>query len=163
PYHLALTDESLAGYSSMYKVSPPLRSEKDRQALVKGLNDGTIDCITSHHRPQEWDAKAKEFEYAAPGMNIQELAFHIVLQAMGDKAELDRITDAFSSRAREIFNLPSATVAKGNAAKLTIFTTRSNYTPTGLASLSKNNPFIGKELPGMIAGVISNDDYYINQ
>ncbi len=163
PYHLALTDESLTGYSSMYKVSPPLRSEKDRQALVKGLNDGTIDCITSHHRPHEWDAKAKEFEYAAPGMNIQELAFYIVLQAMGDKADLGRITDAFSNRAREIFNLPRATVAKGNAAKLTIFTTRSNYTPTGMASLSKNNPFLGKELPGKIAGIVSNNDYYINQ
>lgn len=163
PYHLALTDEALNGYSSMYKVSPPLRSEKDMQALIKGLNDGTIDCITSHHRPHEWDAKAREFEYASPGMNIQELAFNIVLQALGDKADLGRLTEAFSTRAREIFNMPPATIAKGSVAKLTIFTTAGSYTPTSMASLSKNNPFLDKELPGKVAGIINNNNYYINQ
>lgn len=163
PYHLALTDESLNGYSSMYKVSPPLRSEKDRQALIKGLNDGTIDCITSHHRPQDWDAKTKEFEYASPGMNIQELAFNIVLQALGDKADLARLTEAFSTRAREIFNMPQATIAKGSVAKLTIFTSAGSFTPNKMASLSKNNPFIDKELPGKVAGIINNNNYHINQ
>lgn len=163
PYHLALTDESLNGYSSMYKVSPPLRSEKDRQALIKGLNDGTIDCITSHHRPHEWDAKAKEFEYASPGMNIQELAFNVTLQALGDKADLGRLTEAFSTRAREIFNMQQATIAKGSVAKLTIFTTAGNYTPGKMASLSKNNPFLDKELPGKVAGIINNNNYHINQ
>ncbi|HEY9178486.1 MAG TPA: dihydroorotase [Flavipsychrobacter sp.] len=163
PYHLALTDEALNGYSSMYKVSPPLRSEKDRQALIKGLNDGTIDCITSHHRPHEWDAKEKEFEYASPGMNIQELAFSVALQALGDKADLGRLTEAFSTRAREIFNMPKTSIAKGNIAKLTIFTTAGSYTPARMASLSRNNPFLGKELPGKVAGIINNNDYYINQ
>lgn len=163
PYHLALNDEVLNGYSSMYKVSPPLRSEKDRQALIKGLNDGTIDCITSHHRPHEWDAKAREFEYASPGMNIQELAFNIVLQALGDKADLNRITEAFSTRTREIFNMPPATIAKGSIAKLTIFTTAGSYTPTRLVSLSRNNPFVEQELPGRVAGIINNNNYHINQ
>lgn len=163
PYHLALTDESLSGYSSMYKVSPPLRSEKDRQALIKGLNDGTIDCITSHHRPQDWDAKEKEFEYALPGMNIQELAFNIVLQALGDKADLARLTEAFSTRARGIFNMQQAIIAKGSVAKLTIFTTSGSHTTTSLASASKNNPFMGQELPGKVAGIINNNNYHINQ
>ncbi|MBW7912378.1 MAG: dihydroorotase [Taibaiella sp.] len=163
PYHLALTDESLSGYSSMYKVSPPLRSEKDRQALIKGLNDGTIDCITSHHRPQDWDAKEKEFEYALPGMNIQELAFNVTLQALGEKADLARLTEVFSTRAREIFNMPQAIIAKGSVAKLTIFTTVGSYTPTNMASLSKNNPFMGQELPGKVAGIINNNNYHINQ
>ncbi len=163
PYHLALTDEALNGYSSMYKVSPPLRSEKDRQALIKGLNDGTIDCITSHHRPHEWDAKAKEFEYASPGMNIQEFTFNIVLQALGDKADMGRLTEAFSTRAREIFNMPAATIAKGSVAKLTIFTTHGSNTANNMVSLSKNNPFIDKELSGKVAGIINNNNYHINQ
>src|SRR5690606_30704648 len=108
PYHLALTDEALTGYDSMYKVSPPLRTEKDRHALIKGLQDGTIDCIASHHRPHEWDAKVKEFEYAAYGMNIQEIAFNIVLQGVTDKVEQERVIDALSGKPREIFGMNDA-------------------------------------------------------
>lgn len=162
PYHLALTDESLAGYDSMYKVSPPLRSEKDRQALIKGLKDGTIDCIASHHRPHEWDAKAKEFEYASAGMNIQEVAFNIVWQAVNDKVELERVIEALCSRARAIFGLPTNALQKAATASLTLFTTNGNFTLNNMKSASKNNPFINRELAGKVIGVINNNKVSIN-
>src|SRR5690606_1555540 len=81
PYHLLFTDYALSQYDSLYKVNPPLRTEADRQALLAGLADGTIDCIAVHHRPQDWDAKTKEFEYAEPGMATMEVVWPMLLKA----------------------------------------------------------------------------------
>lgn len=157
PYHLALTDEALAGYDSLYKVSPPLRSEKDRQALIKGLKDGTIDCITSHHHPQEWDAKVKEFEYAAYGMNIQEIAYNIVLSGIADKVEEERIIEAFSGGPRKVLGLQEQTIAKGAVASLTLFTTNGNTPVDEKKSAGMNNPYLNKVLPGKVIGIVNND------
>lgn len=164
PYHLALTDEALQHYESVYKVVPVLRGEKDRQALIKGLHDGTIDCIASHHRPQEWDAKAKEFEYASDGMNIQENAFSIVCHAVANKVSLERIVDAFTTRPREIFNTTAASLTKGKEANISLFLPDEMrmVTENNLQSLSRNNPFIGEELKGKIVGIIHNNQSSLN-
>jgi dihydroorotase len=152
PYHLALNDEALLQYSSLYKVTPPLRSEADRQALIEGLSDGTIDCIASHHHPQDWDAKSREFEYAGSGMNVQEMVFPIVWNAVRGQVSLERLTDALSTRAREIFNLPVTAPDAGNDASFTIFTTEqtSTFQQNNLKSKGMNNPFLGKELQGKV-------------
>jgi len=165
PYHLALTDEALHGYSSLYKVSPPLRSEADRKALVKGLKDGTIDCIATHHRPQEWDAKEKEFEYAGDGMNVQEIAFSIINKAAGKDIDVATIIEAFSIRPREIFGLNEANVAKGGNAELTFFITDDSFTlqEANIQSISRNNPFIGKELNGRVIGICNHDQFNLNK
>lgn len=165
PYHLALTDDALQHYDSIYKVSPVLRSEADRKALIAGLKDRTIDCIASHHRPQEWDAKAKEFEYARNGMNVQEIAFNIVLEAVADEVPLERIIDAFAIQPRKIFGLPLAAIAKGNGNSLTIFTTKQSFhfTEKKIQSASKNNPFIGKEMKGKIIGSINQAKIHLNK
>lgn len=159
PYHLALSDEALQGYDSLYKVTPVLRSEQDRQALIAGLKDGTIDCIASHHRPQEWDAKAKEFEYAGDGMNVQEMVFNIVIDAIGDEVPLERVIDALSTRPRQIFGLA------GKERGWTIFTTSgsTSVTTESIRSSSRNNPFIGKELKGRVLGTIVKDTVYLNK
>ncbi len=165
PYHLALTDESLNTYSSLYKVSPPLRSEADRQALIKGLKDGIIDCIASHHRPQEWDAKEKEFEYAADGMNIQEIAFAIVWNAAGKKVGLERIVDAMTTAPAKIFGLETGNIKKGSKATLTLFSTTAHTTLHNgdVISASRNNPFLGQQILGKVIGMINNDKIYLNK
>ena len=165
PYHLALTDEALANYESVYKVSPPLRTEADRLALIEGLADGTIDCIASHHNPQDWDAKTKEFDYAADGMAIQELAFGILWNTLKDKISIDRLAEAMSTIPRDIFGLETAEIKKGNRANLTIFTPEGKYilTSSKVVSASKNNPFIGKELAGKVLGIINNNQISINK
>jgi len=157
PYHLALNDEALLHYSSLYKVTPPLRSEADRLALIAGLKDGTIDCIASHHRPQDWDAKSKEYEYAGDGMNVQEMVFPIVWNAIGREVGIERLVDALSVSARRIFNLPDITLHEGNAASFTIFTTEdtSIYQQADLKSRGMNNPFLGQELKGKVLGIIT--------
>jgi len=162
PYHCALTDESLTNYDSKYKVLPVLRTEQDRQALIAGLKDGTIDCIASHHRPQDWDAKAKEFEYAADGMNLQEVAFRVMLTAAAD-VPIERMVDAFSTQPRKIFSLPQSVVADG-AQSLSIFTTNGSsiYSAAQVQSLSKNNPWIGETLKGKIIAIFNQNKFQLN-
>jgi dihydroorotase len=165
PYHLALTDVWLTGYDSIYKVSPPLRTEADRMALIQGLKDGTIDCIASHHRPQEWDAKAKEFEYAADGMAVQEIAFNILWDTLKEYIDIDRLVEAMTIIPRDIFAMEVRQIKKGNEASLTIFTTGGNKTlmDAEVQSASRNNPFIGKKLTGKILGVINNGKFHLNK
>jgi dihydroorotase len=164
PYHLALIDEALSTYKSVYKVSPPLRSEADRQALITGLKDGTIDCIASHHRPHDWDAKTKEFEYAADGMNVQEMAFNIVWDAIGEQISLDTVIHALSIAPRSIFGLPVNVIGKTGKAALTLFSPGGNTTHANdnITSLSRNNPFIGKEMKGKVLGIINNNTFVPN-
>lgn len=161
PYHLVLTDEALKTYNSAYKVSPPLRSEADRQALIAGLKDGTIDCIASHHRPQDWDAKEKEFDYAAYGMNIQQVAFNIALQAL----DAETLVNALSANPRKIFGLPDTSVRKDAVAELTIFTTEGSHQlkKEELQSIGYNNPFVGQELPGSVLAIINKKNTHINE
>ncbi len=165
PYHLALTDDALMGYDSVYKVSPPLRTEADRQALIAGLKDGTIDCIASHHRPQEWDAKVKEFEYAADGMAVQEVVFNILWNTLKDDITIERLVEALTTIPRDIFGLPAQEIKKGNKASLTIFTIDGSNTlqPGNVLSASKNNPFIGRELSGKVLGIINNSQIHLNK
>ncbi len=165
PYHLALTDAALAGYDSAYKVSPPLRDEAHRQALIAALADGTIDCIAAHHRPQEWDAKTKEFDYAADGMAVQEIAFAIVWNAVRDAVTIDRLVDAIAIKPREIFGLEPHTIVKGSNASLTVFTTTGAtlLKDAEVKSLSKNNPFIGEKLVGSVVAILNNNQTKVNK
>lgn len=164
PYHLALTDEALRSYDSVYKVMPPLRDEADRLALIEGIKDGTIDCIASHHRPQEWDAKAKEFEYASEGMNLQEVAFRIVWQALENDLTPAGITRLFTTAPRNIFGLEESVIGIGNNANFTIFTADDSAVleAAAIKSMSANNPFIGKTLKGKIIGIINGNKLLLN-
>src|SRR6218665_2381448 len=102
PYHLMFTEEMLQTYDSVYKVAPPLRTEAERKLLVKALTDGTIDCIATHHQPQDWDAKVSEFEYAQAGMIGQETCLAMLIAA-APKVEASRWAELLSINPRRIF------------------------------------------------------------
>lgn len=163
PYHLVLNDQILRGYDAAYKVTPPIRSEQDRKALVKGLKDGTIDCIVSHHRPQDWDAKTKEFDYASSGMNLQEMVFPIVWNTLADQVPLETIVAALSNHPRSIFGLESAGIDKGAAANMTLFSTQVQTHTQKPASASANNPFLNRTLNGSVLAVIRGEHMTINK
>ncbi len=120
PYHLLFTDNALTSYNSLYKVMPPLRSEEDRQALIAALKDGTIDCIASHHRPQDWDAKQKEFEYASYGMAVQEYSFAALYAEFEKELSIERWMDLFANNARCIFNLPYQIIQEGASGNFSV-------------------------------------------
>ncbi len=165
PYHLFFTEEALRTYDSKYKVAPPLRSEQDRKALIAGIADGTIDSIASHHKPQEWDAKTKEFEYAADGMALQELCWNVALQASQPKVSTERLIDALTTRPRAILGLPEQKIAKGMPASITIYDrdAESIYNADDRATSGMNIPFsTGTVLKGRVVGIINNNQLHIN-
>ena len=165
PYHLALTDVYLTEYDSVYKVSPPLRGEADRQALIAGLKDGTIDCIATMHRPHEWDAKTKEFEYAADGMAVQEVAFNVLWNTLKGEISIDRLIEAMTIIPRDIFGMEMREIKKGAVASLTVFTESGSHTleEKDVVSASRNNPFIGQKLNGKVIGIINEHQLHLNK
>ncbi len=165
PYHLALTDDILNTYNSIYKVSPPLRTEKDRIALLLGLADGTIDCIATHHKPQEWDAKTKEFEYATDGMAIQESAFNVLRHYSKNYLSIEQLIDSLTVLPRSIFKMEPQSIDIGKKACITLFNLDDDnmLQIQNVKSKSKNNPFIGKKLSGSVYGIINNGLCIINK
>lgn len=164
PYHLLFTDESLNQYNSLYKVDPPLRTEKDRQALIRGLADGTIDAIASHHRPQDEDAKQVEFGFAASGMNAQEMMVSVLWDRLSPNLDLRRWTSLLSLSWREILGLEPALIEKDQRAEITLFSGEqpSRFPREGIRSLSRNNPFMEEEYRGKVLGLINGEILYLN-
>ncbi len=161
--NLAYTDEALHEFDSNLKVLPPLREESDIKAIKKGLKDGTIDCITSNHRPWHIEAKDLEFPYAEFGAIGLETTFGLVQKCLEDNLSLTDLIDKLSYSPRRILGLKSPTIKKGMKANLTIFIPSSNYIfeEKNIYSKSKNTPLIGKELKGKIIGVVNNDSVRI--
>ncbi len=161
PYHLFFSDEDLMDYDTNLKVNPPLRTPENRQALREAVNNGWIDCIASHHFPQEWDSKTCEFEYAGYGMIGLETAFGVA-GAVGVNTE--RWVELCSINPRKVFGLPAATLQEGQAADLTLFDPETTYRfeEKHIQSKSKNSPFTGKELKGRVIGIINGEKVFLN-
>jgi len=164
PYHLLYTDQEVAGYNSLFKVNPPLRTEDDRKALLKGIEDGTIDCIASHHCPQDWDAKEVEFAYAGEGMITLQTMLPMLLQA-GPHIPVTRWVDMLSSAPRNILMMDTPLIAEGEAACLTVFQASEpwEYSRENNESLSANSPLLGQTLHGKILAVINQQQMAIHE
>jgi dihydroorotase len=156
PYHLFFCDEDLQSYDTYLKVNPPLRTRADMLSLREAVLDGTVDCIASHHLPQDWDHKICEFEYAAFGMTGLETAFSVINHLL-DQLTNNRIVELFSTNARNIFNLPTTNIAEGEIAELTLFH-RTQYAllqKNDFKSKSTNSAFIDRELKGKVFGTVN--------
>jgi dihydroorotase len=158
-HHLVLTDEALSGFDSQYKVKPPLRTQKDVDALIAGLNDGTIDAIVSQHTPHEIEFKAVEFETAEFGIIALQTAFSLALQT-GLSIEL--IVEKLSVNPRKILNVTAAVVAEGNQANLVVVDTTAEWTYTRQNNYSKsaNSPFVGQNLKGKVLLTYNNSKVF---
>jgi dihydroorotase len=158
-HHLVLTDEVLAGFDSLYKVKPPLRTAKDVKALLAGLKDGTIDAIVSQHTPHEIEFKDVEFEVAEYGMIGFQTVFSLALKA-GLSIEL--IIRKLAIDPRMILDVEVPNIAVGQKANLVIFDKDAEweYTKENNRSRSYNSPFIGQTLKGKVLLTCNNNHLY---
>jgi len=161
PYHAFFCDEDLAEYDTNLKTSPPLRTRADMMYLRDAITKGTIDCIASHHLPQDNDQKACEFEYAKNGMVGLETVFGVMI-TMGVKPE--DFVRMQTETVRQIFGLAVPNIETGSSACLTLFNPETVWQvdANALHSRSKNTPFAGKALKGTVTGIINKTRVYLN-
>ena len=160
PHHLILTDEEVAksGFSTNTKMKPPLRSERDRDALVNGLADGTVNCIASDHAPHHPDEKDVEFNLAPFGILGLETTLALCLDRLVHPGiiSLKRLIELLSTGPARVLGLPGGTLKPGSAADVTLFHPDEEVTIRAAAfrSKSRNTPFDGWKLRGRPAGTI---------
>jgi len=156
PHHLLLTDELAATYDPIYKVNPPLRSQADVEALRVGLADGTIDVVATDHAPHPHEDKDCEWQAAAFGMVGLETALSIVQQTMVDAGLLDwaGVAQRMSIKPAQIGRLSGhgRPIQVGEPAHMVLYDPAATRVidSAETASLSRNTPYAGRELPGRV-------------
>lgn len=151
-HHLVLTDSTLEGFDTRYNVSPPLRTETDRKALLKGIKDGTIDMITSDHNPIDIEHKKMEFDTAKNGTIGLESAFGALMTVIPLETIIEKLTAG-----KAVFSIDSNSIDEGLKANLTLFNpeTKSIFTKSNILSKSKNSAFLGMEIKGKVYGIVN--------
>lgn len=153
PHHLLLTDAALHDYDANYKMNPPLRTEDDREALIEGLRDGTIDCIATDHAPHTREEKEVEFGCASFGVIGMETAVPVLLDRLvaTDRISMTRLVGAFSDAPARILGLDVGRIVVGGPASLTIIDATADETLAAdrFESKSRNCPFSGWRVLGV--------------
>lgn len=157
PHHLMLTDELARTYDPLYKVNPPLRTAEDAEALREGLADGTIDTVGTDHAPHSREDKDCEWAAGAFGMLGLETALSVVQTLMVDSgrmtwADVARVMSTAPARIGRVDAAQGRPIAVGEPANLVLVDPAARWTvrPEGLASLSRNTPYAGRELSGRV-------------
>ena len=165
PHHIGLTEELLGEYDTHAKVAPPLRSELDRKALIKGLLDGTIDCIATDHAPHTIEEKEMDFIHSPCGMIGLESAFglsHTVLVKAG--ASTEKVVQWFTKGPAGIMGWNIVSFQIGAPAEIAIIDSNQKWTfkESYIQSKSKNSPMVGMKFTGKVIGTISGKNTYGN-
>ncbi len=161
PYHLYFCDEDMVSYDTNLKVTPPLRTRSDMMALREAVKDGTIDAISTHHLPQNWDNKTCEFEYAAHGMIGLQTCFSVINHLIPELSP-ERIAALFSTNARRLFKLPDNKIEVGAHCDFTLFSKseESIFKKENNRSKSLNSAFFDLPLTGKVIGVFTKGNWH---
>lgn len=159
-HHLVLNDEKLEEFDTRYKVTPPLRSEADRLALIEGVKNGIIDTITSDHNPIDIEHKKMDFDTAKNGTIGLESAFGALLTILPVETVVEKLTSG-----RALFGLKTPSIIEGTPANLCLFNPdgKSTFTLDKILSKSKNSAFIGSEIKGEVYGILNQNQLILNQ
>jgi dihydroorotase len=158
PHHIAFTDEALATYDPNFKMNPPLRTEADRKAIIAGLRDGTLDCISTDHAPHTDYEKDKEFDFAPNGILGLETALAVVLDVLVRRSrfKLSHAVDLMTRRPARVLGLPAGTLLPGAAADICLFDPDESWVYDAKAGQSKssNSLWSGRTLVGRVKTTI---------
>ena len=154
-YNLILDDSKILDFDTNYKVYPPLRSKDDIDELYKGLEDGTIDVISSFHQPQDIDSKNCEFEKASFGI-ISLQTFYSNILELSRNISFDSLVDKFTINPRKILGIEVPEISEGSFSSLTILDEEGSWDYNELTNLSKssNSPWLNWSLKGKVSGVV---------
>jgi dihydroorotase len=154
PHYYTFTEEEVLFSGTNAKMNPPLRTQKDKEAIIQALKDGTIDCIITDHAPHSEEEKQKELKSAPNGIIGFETALAATITELIEKdkisyMDLVRLT---SYNPAKILGIDRGTIEVGKVADLTIFDPKKEYIyeKEGIVSKSKNTPWIGKKLKGQV-------------
>jgi dihydroorotase len=170
PHHFTLTDEALAApvaYDTNTKMNPPLREAADRDAMLDGISDGSVDAIATDHAPHHYDEKKVEYDRAPFGIVGLETAVPLALDRLvhAGRIRLSRMVELLSVNPARILNVPGGTLSEGAPADITILAPDLKVTIKAdkLRSRSKNTPFDGWELRGAVAAtLVGGRPLYVN-
>ncbi|MFM9987777.1 dihydroorotase [Flavobacterium sp.] len=149
-HNLILTDKEIEGFDTRYKVLPPLRTEKDKKALIAGILDNTIDCITSDHNPIDIENKKMEFDKAKYGTIGLESAFRTLQTILPKEIIIEKLVSG-----RTIFGQETTSITEGKKANITLFNPEeeSIFTEENILSKSKNSAFLDTKTKGKVYGI----------
>lgn len=154
PHHFTLTHERVGGYDTNAKMNPPLREIADRDAIREALADGTIDCIATDHAPHHYDAKEREFDQAPNGIIGLETALSLGLRELVHPGlmSLSTLIQRMSCTPARIWHLAGGTLKQNSVADLLVFDPEASWTvdPARIRSRSRNSPWLGETLPGVV-------------
>ena len=156
PHHFTLTEEAVIKYGTLAKMNPPLREEEDRQAILQGLADGTIDIIATDHAPHAKEEKDKPITEAPSGIIGLETALSLGLYelvAIG-VIPLMQLLRLMSTNPAKMYHLDAGYLAVGGPADMVLIDREAVFVPGEYASKSANSPFTGRELRGKVAATI---------
>lgn len=157
--NLCLNDNVLESFDTNYKLLPPLRTEKDTKALLKGLKDGTIDGVTSDHNPIDIEHKRTEFDHAFFGSIGLESCFGALLGATNLETAIKGLTGL-----KRVFGLEENMITEGETANITLYSPKGKwiFTEDSILSTSQNAAMLGQEMQGNVYGIFNNDQLVLN-
>jgi dihydroorotase len=152
PHHISLTEDRVLSYDTNAKMNPPLRTQKDVEALRDAVKDGTIDLIATDHAPHHYDEKEREFADAPNGIVGLETALAVSVTNLVETGHIDFVTlvEKMSCNPARIFGLPGGRLAKGTAADITVFDPSMRWLvePAAFLTKGRNTPYAGSTLTG---------------
>ena len=156
PHHFTLTDEAVLKYGTLAKMNPPLRTEDDRQAIIRGLADGTIDIIATDHAPHSKEEKDRSITAAPSGIIGLETSLALGITSLVRPGHLTmlQLLEKMTVNPAKLYGLPSGRIEEGAPADLILFDPEEKWTPTEYVSMSSNSPFTGWELYGKVKMII---------
>lgn len=152
PHHFTLTDEAVLKYGTLAKMNPPLRTEADRQAIIAGLADGTIDIIATDHAPHSKEEKERSITAAPSGIIGLETSLALGITSLVRPGHLSmmQLLEKMTVNPANLYHLPAGRLEEGAPADLVLFDPEEKWTPTEYASKSSNSPFTGWDLYGKV-------------